>query len=100
LKTIFHGPFGENCCSDSFSFTSLFLLHHGRGWILFPALAMLLQYWYQLMDWAVELSNKKIFHVRDVLVPDQRQRRYFLWLGTGVDVDPVIISWLFDLDHH
>jgi hypothetical protein len=34
-----------------------------------PGVSYVTTYWYQLMDWAVELSNKKIFHVRDVLVP-------------------------------
>jgi hypothetical protein len=34
-----------------------------------PGLTYLTKYYYQLMDWAVEIANAKLFHVKSVLVP-------------------------------
>ncbi len=66
-----------------------------------PGVGYVTQYYYQLMDWAVNKSNAKIFHVRDVLVPlngsgDTSYGWAQLWLLLSLSVIGCIIWSLLD----
>jgi len=55
-----------------FRFVFVYLLLQIAPWNWFarlPGLFFVPRYWYRVTDWAVQTSNRHLFHVRDTLVP-------------------------------
>src|SRR5436190_18856561 len=74
-----------------FSFIYFVLVMAPWTWLdVVPGVGYVTQFYYQLMDWAVNTANANIFHVREVLVPmggsgdtsyGWAQLWLFLWLA-------------------
>ncbi len=54
-----------------FRFFFIYLLLQATPWLLsvFPGIRSSVKYYGELMDWLVKISNAKLFHVKDALVP-------------------------------
>ena len=87
-----------------FRFLFIFLSFLMAPWIWLdavPGIGYITQFYYRLMDWAVNTSNAKIFHVRKVLVPlngsgDTSYGWAQLWLILSIAVIGCMIWSLLD----